>query len=135
MVLVVGHLCSAASIAAAEVYAAEGIIQIAPGAPDPRFTDFRPGEGVFRIFGRQDEQGPTVAAFLMDLPEDVAIAVLDDLSVYGGRLADSVLSAMSDAGRAPLIAESYSGANPDFVGLVDRLQIAGIAAVFIGGAA
>lgn len=133
--LVVGHLCSAASIAAAEVYAAEGIIQIAPGAPDPRFTDLRPGDGVFRIFGREDDQGPTVAAFLLAMPDGVPIAILDDLSVYGGRLADSVVDTMTEAGRPPALVESYSGATPDFAALVDRLEAAGIGAVFIGGAA
>lgn len=135
VLLVVGHLCSAASIAAAEVYAAEGIIQIAPGAPDPRFTDLRPGNGVFRIFGREDDQGRTVAAFLSEMPDEVSIAILDDLSVYGGRLADSVVEAMTEAGRPPALVESYSGAAPDFAALVDRLVAADIGAVFVGGAA
>lgn len=133
--LVVGHLCSAASIAAAEVYAAEDIIQIAPGAPDPRFTDLRPGVGAFRVFGREDDQGPTVAAFLLEMPDDVPVAILDDLSVYGGRLADSVVEAMTQAGRSPALVESYSGANPDFGPLIDRLEDAGIGAVFVGGSA
>ncbi|MHA1560112.1 MAG: branched-chain amino acid ABC transporter substrate-binding protein [Alphaproteobacteria bacterium] len=133
--LVVGHLCSAASIAAAEVYAAESIIQIAPGAPDPSFTDLRPGVGVFRIFGREDDQGPTVAAFLLELPQEVQIAILDDLSVYGGRLADSVVDTIAEAGRPSALVVSYSGANPDFVTLVDRLEAASIGAVFVGGTA
>ncbi len=135
VVMVVGHLCSAAAIAAAEVYAAEGIIQIAPGAPDPRFTDLRPGNGVFRLYGREDAQGPTAAAFLASLPPDVSIAVIDDLSAYGDRLADSVRQALTAADRAPALSTTYSIANPDFEGLVERLATAGIGAVFIGGTA
>ena len=135
VVMVVGHLCSAAAIAASAVYAAEGIIQIAPGAPDPRFTDERPGDGIFRLFGREDEQGPTAAAFLASLPQEAAIAVIDDLSAYGVRLADSVVEALEAANRPAALVQSYSIANPDFAGLVEGLQEAGIGAVFVGGTA
>src|SRR5262245_52265208 len=41
VVFVVGHLCSAPAMAAAAVYTAERIVNIAPGAPDPRFTEDR----------------------------------------------------------------------------------------------
>ncbi len=132
---VVGHLCSVAAIAAAEVYAANGIIDIAPGAPDPRFTDDRPGNGVFRLFGREDEQGPTIATFLVAQPADSKIAVIDDSSAYGGRLADAVVEAMGNAGRAPDIVTAYSIANPDFPGLIARLVEAGIDVVFVAGTA
>lgn len=132
---VVGHLCSLAAIAAAEVYAANGIVDIAPGAPDPRFTDDRAGAGIFRLFGREDEQGPTIAAFLVGQPAESRIAVIDDSSAYGGRLADAVVQAMGEAGRAPDIVTAYSVANPDFPGLVAQLAEAGITVVFIAGTA
>jgi branched-chain amino acid transport system substrate-binding protein len=135
VVFVVGHLCSVAAIAAAEVYAANGIVDIAPGAPDPRFTEDRPGDGIFRLFGREDEQGPTAAAFLVSQPANQRIAVIDDSSPYGGRLADSVTEAMGAAGRAPDLVTSYSVANPDFPGLVRQLKTAGIDVVFVAGTA
>ncbi len=134
-VFVVGHLCSVAAIAGADVYAAEGIIDIAPGAPDPRFTEQRAGAGIFRLFGREDEQGPTAAAFLVAQAADSKVAVIDDSSPYGGRLADSVAEAMDAAGRPPDVIESYSVANPDFPGLVGRLKDAGVDIVFVAGTA
>lgn len=133
VVLVVGHLCSAPAIAAAEVYAAEGIIQIAPGAPDPRFTDERPGPGVFRMFGRSDHQAIVAGAFLADLPEENRIAVIDDLSPYGVRLADAVEAHLTEAGRPPALVRSYSVAEAGFAELVSLLIGSGIEAVFVGG--
>ncbi len=135
IVFVVGHLCSAPAIAASQVYAAEEIIQIAPGAPDPRFTEERPGPGVFRLFGREDDQGRVIAEMLAEQPADDFIAVIDDRSPYGSRLADWVLDALDDIGRGPDLVDSYSVADPDIPGLVNRLRAAGINAVFVGGTA
>lgn len=132
-VLVVGHLCSAAAIAASDVYADENIVQIAPGAPDPRYTEERAGPGIFRLFGREDRQGPAIAELLLDQPAEALVAVIDDRSPYGRRLADSVVDALSEAGRPPDLTETYSVADPDFAGLVADLGAAGIDAVFVGG--
>lgn len=135
VVLVVGHLCSAAAIAAAEVYAAETIIEIAPGAPDPRYTDERPGPGIFRLFGREDRQGPAIAERLAALPPEQTIAVLDDRSPYGRRLADSVVDALEAAGRPADLTAFYSIGDPGFEGLIGDLEAAGIDAVVVAGAA
>ena len=55
--LMAGHFCSGSSIPASAVYAEEGIIQISPASTNPKFTDERPGEGIFRVCGRDDQQG------------------------------------------------------------------------------
>lgn len=134
VVFVAGHLCTAAAIAASPVYAAEEIIQIAPGAPGPRFTDERPGPGVFRLFGREDEQAPTIATFLADQPPDAAIAIIDDRRPYGSRLTDAVVDALAAAGRDPAIVDSYS-VNADLGALVEELADADIDVVFVGASA
>ena len=135
VVLVVGHLCSAPSIAASRVYATENIIQIAPGSPDPRFTEERPGPGVFRLYGREDDQGPVAAAYLSSQPIDAVIAVVDDRSPYGRNITGEVIEALDAAGRPPDLTDFYSVADPDFAALVARLAGAAVDLVFIGGAA
>src|SRR5690349_8930219 len=45
---VVGHYCSAASIAASDVYADAGVLQISPGSTNPRYTE-RGLRNVFRV--------------------------------------------------------------------------------------
>jgi len=135
VVFVVGHLCSAASIAAAPIYAEAGIIQIAPGSPDPRFTDERAGPGTFRLYGRADEQAMVAAAFLAGRPAAETIAVVDDRSVYGRRLAGEVSVAMAEAGRAADLNDFYSVGGEDLPVLVGRLDAAGIDIVFAAGSA
>jgi branched-chain amino acid transport system substrate-binding protein len=135
VVFVVGHLCSAASIAAAAVYAAADVIQIAPGAPDPRFTEERAGIGTFRLYGREDEQAQVAAAFLAGRPQAESIAIIDDRSPYGRRLAEAVGDALTDAGRAPSFTSTYTPGGVDFPALVERLRSDGIDAVFVAGTA
>ena len=135
VVFVAGHLCSAPSIAAAAVYAAEGIVQIAPGAPDPRFTEERPGPGIFRIFGREDEQGQVAAQFLAAQPADARIAIIDDRSPFGRRLTDTAIEQLAVQGRQPDHIDFYSVANPSFDTLVTRLIDANIEIIYVAGGA
>ena len=52
VVFMAGHFCSGSSIPASQVYAEEGIVQISPASTNPDFTDKRPGDGIFRMCGR-----------------------------------------------------------------------------------
>lgn len=134
VVFVAGHLCSSAAIAAARVYAAEEIVLISPGAPAARFTDERPGPGIFRLFGREDEQAPTIARFMLDQPDDTTIAIIDDRRAYGSRLADAIVDALAEADRGPDLVESYS-VSADIAALVAELAGLGIDILFIGASA
>ena len=66
VVFMAGHFCSGSSIPASQVYAEEGIIQISPASTNPDFTDKRPGDGVFRTCGRDDQQGEVAGKFLQE---------------------------------------------------------------------
>ena len=86
---VVGHLCSGASIPAAKVYEGAGIIQMTPASTNPQLTE----EGranVFRICGRDDQQGAIAGDYLVERWRDAKIAILNDGSVYGRGLADEL---------------------------------------------
>ena len=56
---VAGHFCSGSSIPASKVYTEEGIIQVSPASTNPAFTD-EGGPNVFRVCGRDDQQGEVV---------------------------------------------------------------------------
>lgn len=131
-VFVAGHLCSEAAIAASFVYDAAGIVEIAPGAPDPRFTEERPGPGVFRLFGRTDRQAEEAAAYLARRYPNGRIAIFDDGTAYGRSLADGVSQALDAAGITPSLTDSFSAAAPRTAALVDRLDVRLIDAVFVG---
>ena len=131
VVFVVGHFCSAAAIAAAAVYATAGIVAIAPGAPDPQYTEGRPGNGIFRLFGRADEQGRVIAATLGANFAEAVVAVVDDRTPYGRGLANGVTDALTGLGRTAAATETFS-ASDDLGPLVDRLVTAGVTVAFIG---
>jgi branched-chain amino acid transport system substrate-binding protein len=129
---VVGHFCSAAAIAAAGVYADAGIVAIAPGAPDPQFTEARPGNGIFRLFGRSDEQGRVIAAHLVEGGPGATIAVVDDRTPYGRGLVEDVTDEVEALGGVVAVTETFSRADEDLGPLVDRLVAGGVSIVFVG---
>jgi branched-chain amino acid transport system substrate-binding protein len=133
IVMMAGHFCSIASIQAAPVYASQKIVQISPSSPAPRFTEERAGPGVFRLGGRDDEQGKIAGAYLAKNFADRNIAIVDDRSVYGKTLADETRKAMNAAGKTETMSESYSPGDREFSELVARFRDARIGVVFIGG--
>jgi branched-chain amino acid transport system substrate-binding protein len=118
--VVIGHLCSGASIAAATVYAESGIIEISPAATNPQFTDNRAGPGIFRLAGRDDRQGPAVAAFIAARFKDKRIAVVHDEGSYGKTLSDDVEKALGAAGLKPILSDTYESGGRDYTALVSR---------------
>ena len=76
VVFVAGHLCFSSSIAASEVYAGAGIVQMSPATTLPKFTDERQGEGIFRLAPRDDRQADVAGRLLMNEFGDKRIAIL-----------------------------------------------------------
>lgn len=132
-VLVVGHLCLGASIAGASVYAANRIVQISPATTFPKFTDERPGPGVFRLAGRDDQQAEVAGAFLAARFADKNVAIVDDNSAYGKGLADTTRQSMNRAGKKEVFTQAYQAGSDDFSDLVFRLKASGIDVLYIGG--
>jgi branched-chain amino acid transport system substrate-binding protein len=63
VVFVVGHMCSACSLAASKIYEKAGIIMISPASTSPKVTD-EGGPNVFRLIGRDDQQGTIAGDYL-----------------------------------------------------------------------
>jgi len=131
--MVVGHLCLAASIAASTVYATNNIVEISPATTYPKYTDERPGPGIFRLAGRDDQQGIVAGRFLATHYADNNIAIVDDNSAYGKGLADSARRAMNAAGKKEAFTETYQPDAGDFSDLVFRMKASSIDVVYVGG--
>ncbi len=132
-VMVAGHLCLNASLAASSVYAANKIIEISPGTTWPAYTDTRPGPGIYRLAGRDDRQGPLAAAYIVEHFANAPVAIVDDRSPYGKELADAMRRAMNAAGKREAFIEEYEPGQRDFTGMIERLQGANIGVLYIGG--
>ncbi|WP_027584067.1 branched-chain amino acid ABC transporter substrate-binding protein [Bradyrhizobium sp. Ai1a-2] len=129
--LVVGHYCSSSSIPASDVYAEAYIIQISPGSTNPQLTE-RGLKTVFRICGRDDQQGVVAAEYMLRHYPNNKIAVLDDKSTAGKSIADVVESRLQEAGEN-VIRLSYEAGEKDYTALVSRMKKDGIEIAYIGG--
>ncbi len=130
---VAGHFCSGSSIPASRVYADEGIIQISPASTNPKLTDERAGPNVFRVCGRDDQQGGVAGSYLAQRFKDKKIAILHDKTAYGKGLADETRKAMNAAGVKETMYEAYTAGEKDYRALVSKLKSRGIEIVYLGG--
>ncbi|WP_409190529.1 branched-chain amino acid ABC transporter substrate-binding protein [Bradyrhizobium sp. RDM4] len=129
--LVVGHFCSSSSIPASDIYAEAGVVQISTGSTNPRLTE-RGLTTVFRICGRDDQQGRVAAEYIARRQRGAKLAVLDDKSTAGKGIADIVESQLRAAGEHTF-RQSYVAGEKDYTALVSRLKTEGIQLVYIGG--
>jgi len=132
-VFMAGHFCSGSSIPASAVYSEEGVVQISPASTNPKFTDERPGPGIYRVCGRDDQQGQVAGDYLATQFKDKKVAVLNDKSAYGKGLADATQAAMEAAGKKADMVESYTAGEQDYTSLVTKMKNEGIGVVYVGG--
>lgn len=84
---VVGHFNSSCSIPASDVYHRAGIPMITPGSTNPQLTE-KGYANVFRVCGRDDQQGKVGAEYVTRILALKRIAILHDKTTYGQGLAD-----------------------------------------------
>ena len=126
VVFVAGHFCSGSSIPASAVYAEENMVQISPASTNPKFTDERPGDMIFRVCGRDDQQGSVAGAYLKKNFGDKRIAIIHDKQAYSKGLADETRKAMNAAGKKEEMYETVTPGEKDYNALVSKLKQARI---------
>ncbi len=130
--LVVGHVCSNASIAASDLYAANGIVMITAASVAAKLTD-RGLPTVFRVCGRDDDQARLSAAVLAERFRDRKIALLQDQTASARLLAAATKDNLNRIGINETLFLSFQPAEKDDEALVDRLKAAGIEVAYYGG--
>ncbi|WP_420408236.1 branched-chain amino acid ABC transporter substrate-binding protein [Hoeflea sp.] len=133
---VAGHFCSGSSIPASAVYSDEGMIQISPASTNPKLTDERPGGAdgaTYRVCGRDDQQGETAAAYLLENFADKKIAFVHDKTAYGKGLADATMGSFEAGGGTPAMYEAYTAGEKDYSALVSKMKQEGIDVLYVGG--
>jgi branched-chain amino acid transport system substrate-binding protein len=131
--LVAGHYCSGSSIPASKVYAESDMVQISPASTNPTFTDDRAGPNIYRVCGRDDQQGGVAGKYLASHLGDKKIAFVHDKTAYGKGLADETKKAMNAAGKQEEMYEAITAGEKDYSALVSKLKQAGIDVVYFGG--
>lgn len=130
--LVIGHHCASASIAAAPIYAAAGIIMISPSTTDPQLTDKRAGPTIFRLAPRKDVEGSAIGSYIARTFTGKRVAILHDRTVVGIQLAADTKKAMAVGGLAETFYSGFIAGEPDYTKLVRDLRAQRIDAVFLG---
>jgi branched-chain amino acid transport system substrate-binding protein len=132
VVFVAGHFCSGSSIPASKVYTEEGILQISPASTNPKLTE-EGGPNVFRVCGRDDQQGTVAGNYLADKFKGKKIAIIHDKTAYGKGLADETKKQLNKRKVKETMYEAYTAGEKDYSALVSKLKGAGIDVVYVGG--
>lgn len=90
---IIGHFNSSASIPASSVYNKAGIPMITPASTNPQLTE-QGFTNIFRVCGRDDQQGLVAADFVAEALKLKRVAVLHDKTTYGQGLADEFVKAL-----------------------------------------
>lgn len=131
-VLVVGHFCSGASIAASSIYEAAGIIEITPVSSNPKLTELG-RTNVFRIVPRDDASGILAGNYVVDHWPGQKIAVIHDNTTFGKGWADETRKQLISRGLSDVIFQSFEPGKDDYSAEVAALQSVGVGVLLIGG--
>ncbi|MBE2242679.1 MAG: branched-chain amino acid ABC transporter substrate-binding protein [Burkholderiaceae bacterium] len=128
---IVGHYCSSSTIPASEVYneAQTPIITISTNG---KVTD-RGLKNIFRLTGRDDQEGAVAAEYIAKKFPGKKVAVVDDKSAFGKGQADVVTKVLADNKVVPALRESITAGEKDYTALISKLKAGGVDVLFYGG--
>lgn len=129
---VVGHFNSGVSIPSSEIYNENGILMVTPASTNPTVTD-RKLWNVFRVCGRDDQQGTVAGQYITKNLADKKVAIVHDKTPYGKGLADETKKALNAAGMTEVIYEGVNVGEKDFAALIAKMKDAGAELVYFGG--
>ena len=129
---VVGHLCSASTQPASDIYEDEGILMITAASTSPDITT-RGYELIFRTIGLDSMQGPTAAGYIINTVKPKRMAVIHDKQQYGEGLASTVRDEVRKAGITVALYEGVAAGDKDFSALIAKLKKENVDFIYYGG--
>jgi len=129
---VIGHYNSGVTIPSSEVYQENGILEITPASTNPTVTE-RKMWNIFRVCGRDDQQGQVAGEYILKHFKGKKIAVVHDKTTYGKGLADEMRKTISKGGMKDVLYEGINTGEKDFSALVSKIKQSGADLVYWGG--
>ena len=129
---VIGHYNSGVTIPSSEVYQENGILQITPASTNPTVTE-RKMWNIFRVCGRDDQQGQVAGEYIVKHFKGKKIAVVHDKTTYGKGLADEMKKTINKAGMKEVLYEGINTGEKDFSALVSKIKQSGADLIYWGG--
>jgi branched-chain amino acid transport system substrate-binding protein len=129
---VIGHFNSGITMPASEIYQENGIIEITPAATNPNITE-RKMWNIFRVCGRDDQQGGLAGSIIAEKFPGKRIAIIHDKTTYGQGLAEETRKAINAKGLKEVMFEGVNKDDKDFTAVVSKLKAANPDLVYWGG--
>ena len=129
---VIGDYNSGVTIPSSEVYQENGILEITPASTNPTVTE-RKMWNIFRVCGRDDQQGKVAGAYILKHFKGKKIAVVHDKTTYGKGLADEMKKAINAGGMKEVLYEGINTGEKDYSALVSKIKQSGADLVYFGG--
>jgi branched-chain amino acid transport system substrate-binding protein len=115
-----------------KIYEEGGIIMISPGSTNPKVTD-EGGPNVFRVIGRDDQQGTIAGDYLADNYSKSNIAIIHDGQAYGLGLAEFTKRQLNKRGVTEVMFDSYTADQKDYWSIVEKLVEKKVDVLYAGG--
>ncbi|WP_173931637.1 branched-chain amino acid ABC transporter substrate-binding protein [Chelativorans sp. Marseille-P2723] len=132
--IVIGFLCTPAIAAAMPILADAGIPVVSPVRTSSLTNErSRSGWPVYRLGPRDDDERRAVAEILVRQWRGVFFAIIDDGTIYGRELAETLRREAELAGLRPVFFDTFRPQLENQIGLMGRLRRAGATHVFVGG--
>ena len=129
---VIGHFCSSSTMPASEIYDEAGILMVTPASTNPMVTD-RKLPTIFRVCGRDDQQGAVAANYIIDNLKAKKVAIIHDKDTYGQGLANATREEMNKRGIREVLYEGLTRGEKDFNALVTKIRASKAEVVYFGG--
>jgi len=129
---VIGNYNSGVTIPSSEVYQENGILEITPASTNPTVTE-RKMWNIFRVCGRDDQQGKVAGTYILKHFKGKKIAVVHDKTTYGKGLADEMKKAINAGGMKEVLYEGINTGEKDYSALVSKIKQPGADLVYFGG--
>lgn len=130
---VIGHYNSSCTLAAMEIYYKDRTLMVTPSSTNPEITE-KGYPLVFRVCGRDDQQGKSAAVYVAGHFPGAKVAVLHDNSTYGKELANEFMANYEFLTKSKLV---YYGpidrSHVDFASEVNVLKAKEPTLVYFGG--
>jgi len=129
---VIGHFNSGVTIPTSDIYQRNGMLMITASATNPMVTD-REMWNVFRVCGRDDQQGIVAGTLIAHRFAGKRVAILHDKTTYGQRLAEETRKTMNAKGVKEVIFEGVERNKNNFAPLISKLSVIHPDLVYWGG--
>ncbi len=130
---VVGHFCSSNTIPASAIYNEADVLSITPASTNPQVTD-RGLSGVFRVCGRDDQQGEVAGNYIASTLKARKVVIIHDKDTYGQGLADATRDTLKKKQKVKVVLyEGLTRGEKDFNALVTKIRSLNPDVVYFGG--